>query len=90
MVGDGRIDEDGLRVRALQHRGFGRVEEIGGEVGAVDVMLAEGGVGFGDADELSFRVRCEVVEEALDVAMNEANDGYSDGWALCRGWVGGQ
>jgi len=52
VVGDGGVDEDGLRVRALEHRGFGGEEEVGGEMGAIDVVLAEGGVGFGDAYKL--------------------------------------
>src|SRR5438445_3186402 len=83
VVGDGGVDEDGLGVRALEHRGFGGEEEIGGEVGAVDVVLAEGGVGVGDAYKLDLGVRREVVEEALDVAVDEADDGYSDGgWGL--------
>ena len=47
MPGDGGVDEDGLGVGALEHGRFGGEEEIGGEVGAVDVVLAEGGVGFG-------------------------------------------
>jgi hypothetical protein len=79
VAGDGGVDEDGLRVGALKHRGFGGEEEIGGEVGAVDVVLAEGGVGVGDAYELDLGVGREVVEEALDVAVDEADYGYSDG-----------
>jgi hypothetical protein len=51
-------------------------------MGAVDVVLAEGGVGFGDAYELDFGVDGEIVQEALDVAVGEADDGYSDGWGL--------
>jgi hypothetical protein len=42
-------------------------------------VLAEGGVGVGDADQLDFGVRREVVEEALDVAVDQADDGDSDG-----------
>src|SRR6266702_1804981 len=72
VADDGGVDEDGLRMRALEHGGFGGEEEIGGEMGAVDVVLAEGGVGVGDAYELDLRVRGEVVEEALDVAVDEA------------------
>jgi hypothetical protein len=55
-------------------------------MGAVDVVLAEGGIGVGDAYELDLGVRREVVEEALDVAVDEADDGYSDG---CGGLGGG-
>ena len=51
MAGDGGVDEDGLRVGALEHGRFGGEEDVRGEVGAVDVVLAQGGVGFGDADE---------------------------------------
>ena len=51
MVGDGGVDEDGLWVGALEHGRFGGEEDVRGEVGAVDVVLAEGGVRLGDADE---------------------------------------
>jgi len=69
----------------LEHGGFGGEEEIGGEMGAVDVVLAEGGVGVGDAYELNLWVGGQVVEEALDVAVDEADDGYSDGWRRLGG-----
>jgi hypothetical protein len=69
----------------LEHRGFCGEEEISGEVGAVDVVLAEDGVGFGDADELDFGMLREAVEEALDVAMDQADYGYADG-CLALGW----
>ena len=39
-------------------------------MGAVDVVLAEGCVGLGDTDEGDLRVGWEVVEEALDVAVD--------------------
>ena len=52
----GGVDEDGLRVGAREHGRFGGEEDVGGEMGAVDVALAEGGVGFGDADEGDLRV----------------------------------
>jgi hypothetical protein len=56
-------------------------------VRAVDVVLAERRVGFGDADESNLGVCGEVVKEALDVAVDEADDGYADGgWGL-RGCV---
>jgi hypothetical protein len=42
-------------------------------------VLAEGGVRVGDAYELDLGVGREVVEEALDVAVDEADYGYSDG-----------
>jgi hypothetical protein len=52
-------------------------------MGAVDVLLAESGVGFGDADELDLGVGREVMKEAADVAVDEADDGYSDWrWSL--------
>ena len=86
VAGDGGIDEEGLRVRGLEHRGFGGEEEVGGEVGAGDVLFADGGVGLGDADELDLWVRGEAVEEAGDVAVDEADDGYGDwGGGLCGG-----
>ena len=50
VVGDGGVDEDGLGVRGREHGGFGGEEEINREVCAVDVVLAESRVGFGDAD----------------------------------------
>src|ERR1700733_13004005 len=73
VAGDGGVDEDGLGGGALEHGRFGGEEEIGGEVGAVDVVLAEGGVGFGYAYEGDLRVGWEVVEEALDVAVDQAD-----------------
>jgi hypothetical protein len=69
----------------LEHGGFGGEEEIGGEMGAVDVVLAEGGVGIGDAYELDLGVGGEIVEEALDLAVDQADYGYTDG----RGGLGG-
>jgi hypothetical protein len=72
-------------VRALEHGGFGGKEQIGGQVSAVDVVLAEGGVGLGDAYELNLRVRREAVEEALDVAVDEADDRDADGWCCLSG-----
>jgi hypothetical protein len=54
---------------------------------AVDVVLAEGGVGLGDADELDLGVSGEIVEEALDVAVDEADDGYADGWGGLGGCI---
>ncbi len=47
VAGSGGVDEDGLRVGALKHRRFGGEEEIGGEMGMVDVVLTEGCVGLG-------------------------------------------
>src|SRR5216683_6759158 len=87
VAGDGGVDEDGLGVGALEHGCFGGEEEIGGEMGAVDVVLAEGGVGVGDAYELDLGVGGEVVEEALDVAVDQADDGYSDGWRRLGGCI---
>jgi hypothetical protein len=55
-------------------------------MGAVDVVLAEGGVGVGDADELDLWVGREVVEEALHVAVDEADDGYTNGFLSLCGW----
>jgi len=74
-------------VGALEHGCFGGEEEIGGEMGAVDVVLAEGGVGVGDAYELDLGVRRQAMEEALDVAVDEADDGYSDGWRRLGGCI---
>ena len=51
-------------------------------MGAGDVLLPESCVGFGDADELNFRMLREIVEEALDVTVDEADYGYADGWGL--------
>jgi hypothetical protein len=60
-------------------------------MGAVDVVLAEGGVGVGDAYELDLGVGGQVVEEALDVAVDEADYGYSDwGGGLGGGVVSGE
>jgi hypothetical protein len=56
-------------------------------MGAVDVVLAEGGVGVGDAYELDLWVGREVVEEALDVAVDQADYGYSDGGGGLGGGV---
>jgi hypothetical protein len=56
-------------------------------MGAVDVVLAEGGIRVGDAYELDLGVGGEVVEEALDVAVNEADYGYADGWLGLGGCV---
>jgi hypothetical protein len=39
-------------------------------MGAVDVLLAEGGVRFRDADELDLGVGREVMKEAADVAVD--------------------
>lgn len=50
---------------------------------AVDVLLAESCVGFGDADELDLGVGGETVEETADVAVDEADDCDADGWGLC-------
>jgi hypothetical protein len=47
-------------------------------MGAGDVLLAESCVGLGDAYELNFRMGGEVVEEALNVAVDEADDGNAD------------
>ena len=47
-------------------------------MGAVDVMLTEGCVGLGDADEGDLGVGWKVVEEALYVAVDETDDGYAD------------
>jgi hypothetical protein len=57
-------------------------------MGAVDVLLAEGGVGLGDADESDLGMRRETMEKALDVAVNEADYGNSD-WRLCFDSHGG-
>jgi hypothetical protein len=65
-------------MRGREHGGFRGEEEIGGEVGALLVVVAEGGVGFGDAYELDLGVRWEIVQEALYVAVDEADDGDSD------------
>jgi hypothetical protein len=60
-------------------------------MGTVDVVPAEGCVGVGDAYELDFGVGGEVVEEALDVAVDEADDGYADGGGgLGEGVVGSE
>jgi hypothetical protein len=53
---------------------------------AFDVLLAEGGIRFGDADELDLGVGREVMKEAADVAVDEADDGYSNWrWSLRDG-----
>jgi hypothetical protein len=62
----------------LEHGHFGGKEEIGGKMRAVDVVLAESGVGFGDADELDLGMRWEAMEEALNMTVDEADNGYSD------------
>ncbi len=79
VTGDGGVDEDGLGVGALEHRFFGGEEEVVGEVGACGVLLAQGRVGFGDADEGDLGMGGEGVEEAQDVVVVEADDGYADG-----------
>ena len=48
------------------------------------VLVAEFGVGLGDADEGDVGVGGEVAEEALDVAVDEAYYGYFDG-GVCLG-----
>jgi hypothetical protein len=53
-------------------------------------VLAEGGVRVGDAYELDLGVGREVVEEALDVAVDEADYGYSDGGGLGGCFVWGE
>jgi hypothetical protein len=54
-------------------------------------VLAEGGVGVGDADELDLGVFGEISEEALDVAVDEAHDGDADGgWGLSGGSLRGE
>jgi hypothetical protein len=86
VAGGGSVDEDGLGVSGLKHCCFGGEEEVWREMGAVDVLLAEGGVGLGDADESDLGVLREIVEEALDVAVNEADYGNSDWrWSLGDG-----
>jgi hypothetical protein len=74
---------------ALEHGCFGGKEEIGRKMRAVDVVLAQSCVGFGDADELDLGVRWEAVEEALNVTVDETDDGYAD-WRSslsgCRQW----
>ena len=42
------------------------------------VLLAQRGVGFGDADELDLGVRRQVMQEAPDVVVNQADDGDAD------------
>ena len=88
VAGDGGVDEDGLGMRGLEHRGFCGEEEVVREVGDGGVLLAEGGVGLGDADEGDLGVGGEGVEEAPYVVVVEADDGYADGWGglgLCCG-----
>jgi len=58
-------------------------------MGAVDVVPAQGCVGLGDTDEGDLRVGWEVVEEALDVAVDQADDGYADGRSCLGGGDGG-
>ena len=64
----------------MEHRCFGGEEEGCGEVEALLVLVAEFGVGLGDAYEGDVGVGWEVVEEALNVAVGEAYYGYADGW----------
>ena len=87
MSGDGGVDEDGLGVGASEHGRFGGEEEVCWEVGALLVMVAESGVRFGDADELDLGMRREDVEKALNMTVDEADDGYSDWGGLCGGGV---
>ncbi len=79
MAGDGGVDEDGLGVRGAEHLGFRGKEDAGRKVGAFDVVLAEGGIGIGDADELELGVGGQASKEAADVPVDEADDGHADG-----------
>ncbi len=58
-------------------------KSVARKMSAVDVLLAEGCVGFGDADQLDLGVGGETVEEPANVAVDEADDCDADGCGLC-------
>ena len=57
-----------------------RVEEGVRQVILGGVLLGEGGVGFDDGYELGVVVFCHRCEETFYVSVDEADDGYSDGF----------
>jgi hypothetical protein len=91
VFADGRIDEHGLRMAALDHVGFALVEEGFGEGVLLAVLLLKGSVCVGDADQLNFVVAREGVEKSVHMAVLEADNGDAKrgGIGLGGGDMGG-
>ena len=86
VFSNGGVNEHRLGVGALDHGGLVGEVETFGERELCLVLGEEGGIGGGDSDQLDVGVAGKGGEEALDVAVFEANDGYAEG----RGGLGGE
>src|SRR6185503_10146958 len=75
VLGNGGVDEDSVGAGALDHVGFGFVENLVRQRELLAVFRAEAGICIGDADELYVLMLRKLREEAGDMAVLEANDG---------------
>ena len=85
VVLDGGVDEDGIGVLGGEH-----VLEVGIEEGLREVvmrcvLLGESSVGFDYSYELGVRIFGECGQKAFYVSVDEADNGYSDGFVRCCG-----
>ncbi len=79
MPGDGGVDEDRLRMGASPASPIrSEKKRLSAKVELSGVLLAQGGVGLGDADQLDLGVRRQVMQEAPDVIVIQADDGDAD------------
>src|SRR5690242_20725390 len=78
MTGNRRVDQNHLRMRALQHRRLGGKEEARRKMSAPHILLTQRSIRLGDAYKLNLRMRRQAMQEALNMAMNQPDDGHAN------------
>ncbi len=79
MIADRGVDQDGLRMRLLDHRFDLRVEEFRIEMKLILIAAGQCGVRLFNADQLNLRMIFQLRQKARNVAMHQAHDGDTNG-----------
>jgi hypothetical protein len=72
------VDEDGLRMRLFEHRVQVCKEEISIETVPGCICCGQSLIGFGEPDDLYQRTVQRLIQKAVDMSMDQANDGDAE------------